>query len=184
MRQCIKYLLNGLRNLLLFRIHYPWIKIGSNVHCQWSTRFLSPHKHIILGNNVGIGFNCLFMTDTEIGDSVLIASNVAFLNSDEHTYSHVGKPIWESPKGHKYKVIVNNDVWIGHGAILLAPVCVGQGAIIAAGSVITKNVPAYSIVGGNPAKVIKMRFSASEMLAHEEQLLKCNEKRNDHNQIA
>jgi len=116
------------------------------------------------------------MADTEIKNNVLIASNVAFLNSDEHTYSHVGKTIWESPKGYKYKIIVNNDVWIGHGAILLAPLCVGQGAIIAAGSVVTKNVPAYSIVGGNPAKLIKMRFTESEIRAHEEQLRKCNQK--------
>lgn len=172
MRQCAKYLLNGLRNIFIFRIRYPWIKIGSNIHCQWSTRFWSPHRYIVIGNDVGIGFDCLFMADTEIGNCVLIASKVAFLNSDEHTYGHVGKPIWESPKSYKYKIIVKNDVWIGHGAILLAPLCIGKGAIIAAGSVVTKNVPAYSIVGGNPAKVIKMRFTESEICEHEEQLRK------------
>ncbi len=176
MRRRLKALLNNVRNIFIFRIRYPWIKIGRNVHCQWSTRFWSPHCYIVIGNDVGIGFNCLFMADTEIGNSVLIASNVAFLNSDEHTYSHVGKPIWESPKSYKYKIIVNNDVWIGHGAILLAPLCIGKGAIIAAGSVVTKNVPAYAIVGGNPAKLIKMRFTESEIREHEEQLRKCNKK--------
>ena len=173
----IKSLLNIIRNLLIFHIRYPWVQIGHNIHCQWSTRFWSPHRYIVIGNDVGIGFDCQFMADTEIGNRVLIASNVAFLNSDEHMYDIVGKTIWTSPKGYKHKLVVKDDVWIGHGAILLAPACVNQGAIVSAGSVVTKDVPAYSIVGGNPAKVIKMRFTESEIREHEEQLLKCNEKR-------
>lgn len=175
MIQAIKSLLNTLRNLLIFHIRYPWVQIGQNVHCQCSTRFWSPHRHIVIGNDVGIGYNCMFMADTEIGNSVLIASNVAFLNSDEHMYNIVGKTIWASPKGYKHKIIVKNDAWIGHGAILLAPACVNQGAIVSAGSVVTKDVPAYSIVGGNPAKVIKMRFASDEISAHEEILSKSTE---------
>ena len=54
-------------------------------------------------------------------------------------------------------VIIGNDVWIATRAIILPGVHVGNGAIIAAGSVVTRDVPDYSIVGGNPAKVIKMR---------------------------
>ncbi|HIG65439.1 MAG TPA: CatB-related O-acetyltransferase [Methyloprofundus sp.] len=56
--------------------------------------------------------------------------------------------------------MIGNDVWIGHGAIINAGVSLGNGVIVAAGSVVTKNAPAYSIVGGNPAQVIRYRFAA------------------------
>ena len=64
--------------------------------------------------------------------------------------------------------IICNDVWIGAGAMILNGVTVGDGAIVAAGAVVTKNVPPYSVVGGNPAKVIKYRFTDEEI----ERLLK------------
>lgn len=56
---------------------------------------------------------------------------------------------------------IGNDVWIGHGAIINAGVSLGNGVIVAAGSVVTRNAPAYTIVGGNPAKIIRYRFSAA-----------------------
>ena len=61
-----------------------------------------------------------------------------------------------NPKGD---IIVGDDVWIGYRSTILSGVEIGQGAIIAAGSVVTKNVPPYAIIGGNPAKVIRFRFS-------------------------
>ena len=59
----------------------------------------------------------------------------------------------------KGDIIVDDDVWIGYGATILSGVHIGQGAVIAAGAVVTKDVPPYAIVGGVPAKVIKYRFS-------------------------
>lgn len=166
----IKELFNSLRSMFIFGIKYPWIHIGSNIHCQWSTTFWSPHKHIILGTNVGIGGRCTFLCDIEIGNKVLIASDVAFVNSDDHNFDVVGKAIWDSGRGDKYQIIIEDDVWIGHGAILLTPVRIGRGSIIAAGSIVTKDVPRYSIVAGIPAKVIKMRFSPEQILLHESSL--------------
>jgi acetyltransferase-like isoleucine patch superfamily enzyme len=72
--------------------------------------------------------------------------------------------LWKSAEhftGHpatKGDVVIGNDVWIGFRAIILSGVTIGDGAVIAAGAVVTKDVPAYGIVGGNPAKLIKKRF--------------------------
>ena len=58
-------------------------------------------------------------------------------------------------------------MWIGHGALILSPVRISKGSIIAAGSVVVKNVPKYSTVAGNPAEIIKMRFTIEQMNEHE-----------------
>lgn len=159
--------LNRIRNVWLFKIRYPWVKTGHDVHCQLSTSFWSPHRHIILGNYVGIGLRCTFLCDTEIGDKVLIASDVAFINSDDHRYDVVGKTMWDSGRGDRFQIQVAGDVWIGHGAILISPLQIGRGAIVAAGSVVTRDVPPYAIVAGVPAKVVRMRFTPAEIEAHE-----------------
>ena len=66
---------------------------------------------------------------------------------------------FEWRRGHR--VHIGHDVWIGHGAVILPGRSIGTGAVVAAGAIVTKDVPAYSIVGGNPARVIKRRFSES-----------------------
>jgi acetyltransferase-like isoleucine patch superfamily enzyme len=170
-----KKTLNDLRNFLLFRIRYPWIKHGKNIHCQWSTTFWSPHRDIILGNNVGIGYRCTFLCDTEIGNKVMIASDVAFINSDDHCFDVVGKMMWDSGRGDKYKIILEDDIWIGHGVIVLSPVHIGRGAIVAAGSLVKSDVPRYAIVAGVPAKLIKMRFTPEQIMEHENLLIQRGE---------
>lgn len=163
----IKSILNSFRNFLLFKVLYRWVKTGTNVHCQYSTRFWSPHRHTLLGSNVGIGHNCHFLSDIEIGNKVLIASECSFLNSDDHNYKVIGKTMWDSGRGDKYKIFISDDVWIGQGAMLLSPVKIGRGAIVSAGSVVVKDVPPYAIVGGVPAKIISWRFTTEEIAEHE-----------------
>jgi virginiamycin A acetyltransferase len=63
--------------------------------------------------------------------------------------------------GYRGDTIVGNDVWIGMGATILPGITIGDGAIVAAKSVVTKNVPSYAVVAGNPAKVVRMRFPAA-----------------------
>ena len=123
-----------------------------------STKIWAPHKHVVFGHHVQFGQNCRIQCDIEIGNYVLIASNVSFVGKDDHLINQPGKTIWNSGRGDSYKTIVGNDVWIGHGAIIISGVTIGDGAIIAAGSVVTKDVAPCTIVGGNPAKFIKNRF--------------------------
>jgi len=102
---------------------------------------------------------------------VLIAACCAFLNRDDHRYDIVGKAIWDSGRGDAHKIVIEDDVWIGHGVIVLSNVTIGRGAVIAAGSVVNKDVPPYGIVGGVPAKVLKMRFTPEQIKEHERILL-------------
>lgn len=102
----------------------------------------------------------------EIGNFVSIASGVKFLLGGNHYIDTVStypfkvmvcgekKEAWS-----KGKIVVEDDVWIGMGAMVLSGVRVGKGSVIAAGSVVTKSIPPYSIVAGNPARIIKKRFS-------------------------
>lgn len=103
-----------------------------------------------------------------IGSFVSIAPDVSFVLSGDHhldrltTFPFYSKCIdGRNEAISKGDIVVKDDVWFGVGSIILSGVTIGQGAVIAAGSVVTKDVPPYAIVGGNPAKVIKYRFSES-----------------------
>ncbi|MGN9136261.1 CatB-related O-acetyltransferase [Clostridium sp. HCP1S3_B4] len=102
-----------------------------------------------------------------IGNYCSIAPEVCFLLSADHATNCISTFPFKVKILHSEKfegqskgdILVHDDVWIGYRAIILSGVEIGQGAIIAAGSVVTKNVPPYAIVAGVPAKVIRYRFS-------------------------
>ena len=115
-----------------------------------------------------------------IGKYCGIADGVTFLLNGDHQYENISqninhrwsrlsvfsatpceKRVYQKREGRD--IVVGNDVWIGYRATILEGVSIGDGAIIAAGSVVTKDVPAYGIVGGNPAKLIKYRFSEEKI---------------------
>lgn len=104
----------------------------------------------------------------KIGSYCSIADDVAFILGNEHPlnristypYKHMLVDSGLSDAISKGNIIVDDDVWIGYRAVIMSGVHIGQGAVVAAGAVVTKDVPPYSIVGGVPAKVIKYRFSA------------------------
>lgn len=92
-----------------------------------------------------------------IGNNVSIAYNVLIQDSDYHTtYDDNG-----NPKPQTLPIVIEDNVWIGANAIILKGVTVGEGTIVAAGSVVTKSVPPYSLVGGNPARIIKQNIKHS-----------------------
>jgi acetyltransferase-like isoleucine patch superfamily enzyme len=101
-----------------------------------------------------------------IGNYCSIGPNVVFLLGGEHDVNHISsypfrvKLLRESNESvTKGTIVLEDDVWIGYGATIMSGVQIGQGAVVAAGAVVTKDVPPYAIVGGVPAKVIKYRFS-------------------------
>ncbi len=101
-----------------------------------------------------------------IGNFCSIARNVD-IQSFNHNYKkattyNIGKNFfverWKNEKVSKGAIIINNDVWIGAQSVILPGVEIGNGAVIAAGSVVTKNIPAYAVAAGNPAKILSYRF--------------------------
>ena len=111
-----------------------------------------------------------------IGKFCMIASDVSFImNGANHLHSSIsaypfaifGKDWTHAMDGKSYPIkgdtIVGNDVWLGHGATIMPGVKIGDGAIIATNAVVTKDIPPYTIVGGNPARIIKKRFSDADI---------------------
>ena len=158
----IRRIANSVRSFWMLDIKYPWIKHYGFSRIPVNTEIWSPHKDITIGDKVQFGPHCKIQCDIEFGNSILIASNVAFVGKDDHITDIPEITIWNSGRGDSFKTHVGNDVWIGHGAIIVAGVTIGDGAIVAAGSVVTKNVEPCTIVGGNPAKFIRNRFVIEE----------------------
>ena len=81
----------------------------------------------------------------------------------QNGYTYIKKQCFEEriyvDKENRFDVIIGNDVWIGNGAIILGNIKIGDGAVIGAGAVVTRNIPSYAVVGGVPAKIIKYRFN-------------------------
>lgn len=137
------------------------------------------YSNINIGNNVFIGHNARFwctLSSITIGDHVIFAPNVSII-AGNHSCHIVGKWITDYKTSDKIKeddlpVVIESDVWVGTNVTILNGVKVGRGAIIAAGAVVVKDVPAYAIVGGVPAKILGYRFTEEEIVRHEELLSK------------
>lgn len=119
------------------------------------------------GRDVYIGFDCHIGANVILGSKILIASNVSFIGGD-HRFDRVGMYMIDCGREEQLKnIVIANDVWIGHGATILQGVTIHNGAIVAAGSVVTKDVAPFSIVAGCPAKKVKDRFSLEEIDKHQ-----------------
>lgn len=154
------------------------IEIGNDFTFGRGTVFWAPNN-MRIGNNVYIGKYCTIQADIEMGNNIVMGNNVGLIGKYDHDYSKVGVNIKDAPwigdenydfKGNGQKIYIGDDVWIGFGAIIFTGITIGRGAIIAAGSLVTKNVPAYSIVAGNPAKIKGYRFDEQQIEEHEKML--------------
>ena len=112
---------------------------------------------IIIGNNVGISGSTINATTTiTIGDNTIIGSGCLITDTDSHPIvAELRNGLTWVDHVEKAPIVIGNSVFIGARCIILKGVTIGEGAVIGAGSVVTKDVPAHSVVAGNPAKIIR-----------------------------
>jgi len=130
---------------------------GKNVNIERLANFGSG-RDIEIGDNSGLGINCCIPSNTKIGNDVMMGPNCYILASN-HAFSRTDIPMWQQGFTERKQVIIEDDVWIGRDVTMTPGRIVKRGSIIAACTVLTKNFPEYSIVGGNPAKFIKSRLN-------------------------
>ncbi|MFV8819142.1 acyltransferase [Haliea sp. E17] len=149
------------------KLHYRngSISLGSFCHFGSGVLKAGPNGSLIVGDRVMLNSGFVITSDemVTIGNDVMIGEYVSIRDSD-HTYSDIEIPmnqqgITTSP------VKIEDDVWVGRGAAILKGVTVGRGAIVAANSLVNKNVEPFSIVGGVPAKQISSRVLTKEISA-------------------
>lgn len=135
------------------------MQIGKGTNIR-PTVFIREPRNIIIGNYTRLNHNTMIIGGHDkakviIGNNVLTGPNVCFFASN-HNYEDPNIPITDQGY-YEADIIVEDDVWIGANSVITAGVTIGKGSIIGAGSVVTKDIPPYSIAGGCPAKIIKKR---------------------------
>ena len=174
--------LKKLRNEFLRKIIYRKYKIGEGFYCGIRVRIWAK-QNVEIGKNFYIGRDSFIESNVIIGNNVIWANRVALVGRYDHHYQQVGVPIrlalqirdieynW---KGIDDVTIIEDDVWVGYGTTIMSGVKIGIGSIIAAGSLVTKDVEPYSIYCGVPAKKLKPRFDSEEDLEKHKLLYKKN----------
>lgn len=140
------------------------IHLGSNVSIGENSYFgpvvnymgIAYNPKIIIGNGTWVGKNCSLaaINKVEIGENVLFAGNV-HITDHSHGYEDISKPMSLQPLISKGPVIIEDDCWLGFGCEILSGVHIGKHSVVGARAVVTKDVPPYSIVAGNPARIVK-----------------------------
>lgn len=167
-------ILKVIRKLVMFYSRYKFKKCGKKVVFDPINSNFS-YNTISLGDDVFIGGRA-WMSSTH--SQIIIGSHVMFgpevhIYGGNHIINKVGILMSQITKDNNHKdldVIIQDEVWIGGKALILTGVTIGRGAIVAANSVVTKNIEPYAVYGGIPAKKLKMRFTAEEITEHERKI--------------
>lgn len=114
-------------------------------------------SRIKVGNRSQLGQNARLQGSITLGDDVVMGPDVVIM-ATSHEYKRIDIPISLQGEAVEREVKIGNDVWIGTRVIILPGVEIGDHSIIGAGAIVTKSFPPYSIIGGNPAKLIKKRY--------------------------
>lgn len=129
---------------------------GCKSHGLYINKNATISPTLVIGNNSGIGANSIIGRGTTIGDNVMMGPE-CYIYTRNHAFSRTDVPMREQGMQDFKPVTIGNDVWIGARVTILPGVKIGNGCIIGAGSVVTKNLPDFAIGGGNPARVLKYR---------------------------
>lgn len=119
-------------------------------------------QKVTLGDFSGIGINAKIYGECHIGAFVMMGTDVTVITRN-HRFDRTDVPMMKQGFEDEKPVYIGDDVWIGDRVIILPGVHIGNGCIIAAGSVVTKDVAPYTVVGGAPAHFIKERFSEEQL---------------------
>lgn len=146
------------RSKLAKRIRGGWAKkiishYGENVNIEKHATFT---PELSIGDNSGIGIDCEIYGPVTIGNDVMMGPEVV-IYTNAHCHDRIDIPMREQGFSEAQPVQIGDDVWIGRRVMIMPGVKIGNGVVIGAGAVVTKDVPDYAIVGGVPAKVLKMR---------------------------
>lgn len=106
-----------------------------------------------IGNNTRIGIGSVLIGPVSIGDHVRLAQNIV-VSGLNHNYQNISIPISEQGVTTE-QVYIGDETWIGANAVILQGVFIGKHCVVAAGSVVTRNLPSFSMAGGNPARILK-----------------------------
>lgn len=152
------------------------VRAGRDLHVGARCRLWAPDA-ITIGDHSYLGKEVLIEANARIGAFVLIANRVAIVGRHDHDFRTPGVPVrfgaWigstHRPSPWRAETaVIEDDVWLGCGAIVLSGTRIGRGAIVAAGAVVSRDVAPYDIVAGNPARPVGRRFAeAAEITRHE-----------------
>jgi maltose O-acetyltransferase len=150
--QPIGHFSRGIRSSVcrhIFKSMGKYVNIDRGARFGWG-------NEIELGDHSGIGTNCQLPASVRIGSDVMIGPDVLVIGQN-HKFDRIDIPMRLQGDVATSVVTIEDDVWIGTRSIILPGITIGRGAVIGAGSVVTKNVPPHAVCAGNPARVIRSR---------------------------
>lgn len=118
--------------------------------------FFGTGRQVSIGHRSGIGVDCKLYGPVDIGNDVMMGPEVVVYTT-KHNVDRTDIPMIDQGLSTMIPVTIGNDVWIGRRVIILPGLTIGEGSIIGAGSIVTKNVAPYTVVAGSPARVIRNR---------------------------
>jgi acetyltransferase-like isoleucine patch superfamily enzyme len=133
-----------------------------------SGALIAPPQSLAIGRGVSVGRGTVIMAGGSIGDYCLISANCLLVGREDHALNEIGCPVahaaWVGDRTVTERDVlrIGQDVWIGAGAVVLSGSHVSSFSVVAAGAGVTKDVPEFSIVAGNPARIVGQRFSSDE----------------------
>lgn len=149
----------------------------------WKTRYRLPavdplfllsgrcriHRDFTAGPFGFMNSGCRICPRVSVGRYVMFGPDVSIVGGD-HRFEEAGTPMIFSGRPEQPSTIIEDDVWLGARSTIMAGVTIGRGSIVAACAVVTSDVPAYSIVAGVPARVVRSRFDPEQIEVHDEML--------------
>lgn len=149
----------NINKIKIKRLKKRLIYCGEKVYIHYSTKIYSPNQ-VSIGNNCHFQMDCKLFGDgggIEIGDGTIFSHEIQIFARNHNYDSDDLRLLPYDERDISKKVKIGRYVWIGARSTIVPGVTIGDGAVVGAGSVVTKDVPKYAVVGGNPAKILKYR---------------------------